>query len=167
MKTKRFLSILIAVLMMVACFAVTASADNAAIKNTAADVSLTIVLTGGTAAQETAGTAGKTEGVEKTVTGSPIPNSVFEIYLQAADGTIGDTATATGTTGTDGKVTFTKTGTDNAGEKLAQGRYTVKNSDLGTGQSALVADFDVDLPMTNYQDTGFIYNVYVRKFIYL
>ena len=161
MKTKRFLSILIAVLMMVACFAVTARADNAAIKNTAADVSLTIVLTGGTAAQETAGTAGKTEGVEKTVTGSPIPNSVFEIYLQAADGTIGDTATATGTTGTDGKVTFTKTGTDNAGEKLAQGRYTVKNKTKGTGQTAALADFDVDLPMTTVADTGFIYNVYV------
>ena len=162
MKTKRFLSILIAVLMMVACFAVTASADNAAIKNTSADVSLTIVLKSGTEEQTTAGTTGKTEGTVKTdVAGTPIKDAVFELYLQAADGTIGSTPTATGKTGEDGKVTFTKTGTNNAGEKLAQGRYTVKNKKKGQDQLAAIADFAVDLPMTTVADTGFIYDVYV------
>ena len=166
MKTKRFLSVLIAVLMVVSCFAISASADNAAIKDTTADVSLTIVLTSGTAAQETAGTAGKTEGVEKSVTGTPIENSVFYIYLQNADGSISETPTGRGTTDATGKVTFTNEGdVGTAGytshAKLAQGRYTVKNQTKGTGQTAAIADFTVDLPMTNVADTGFIYDVYV------
>lgn len=166
MKTKRFFSVLVAVLMLVSCFAVNASAEaNPAIK-TDADVSLTIVLTSGTAAQETAGTTGKTEGVEKSVTGTAIPGAKFEIFLQDASGNISDTATGRGITDAEGKVTFTNEGdVATAGytshDKLAQGRYTVKNTEKGTGQTALVADFAVDLPMTTVADTGFIYDVYV------
>lgn len=169
MKTKRFFSVLIALLMIISCFAVSASADetaNPAIKDTKEPVSLTIVLTSGTADQKTAGTQNYTEGVEKTVTGTPVFGSTFQLYLQDAQGNIPDEPIAQGQTDSTGKVTFTKNGNigtagSSLADPLAQGRYTVKNSDLGTGQSALVADFDVDLPMTNYQDTGFIYNVYV------
>lgn len=161
MKTKRFLSVLIAVLMLVSCFAVSASADdNAAIKKTK-DVSLTIVLKSGTAEQETAGTTGKTEGTQKTVDGTAISEAEFKIYLQQENGTYLTTETAKGTTGTDGKVTFTKTGTDNAGTKLAQGRYKVVNSQKGSGQLNVLDEFYVDLPMTDKDDTGFLYNVYV------
>ena len=161
MKTKRFLSVLIAVLMLVSCFAVSASADdNAAIKKTK-DVSLTIVLKSGTAEQETAGTTGKTEGTQKTVDGTAISEAEFKIYLQQENGTYLTTETAKGTTGTDGKVTFTKTGTNNAGDNLAQGRYKVVNSQKGSGQLNVLDEFYVDLPMTNVADTGFIYDVYV------
>lgn len=160
MKAKRFFSVLLAVMLCLSVFAVSASADNNPIKDTSADVSLTVYLLQGNGSA-----ANASDASTFVITGAdgaapagytPIQGSQFTITK------VGDaTVTATGTTGTDGKVTFTKYGAGD-GTKLPQGTYKVENTGtLPAIQSAKVADFNVDLPMTNPAGEGWIYDVTV------
>jgi len=176
MKAKRFLSILVAVLMLVSCFAIGASADEKnPIIDTTKDVTLTITLYDtATNRADNSGNfnteiiAGDTDvaGTEQTVSSyEGIAGSKFEIRLQKADGTYPEAATAYGTTNEDGVLTFTYTGdNDNAANtttKLAQGRYKVTNSEKAQTQVAKILDFEVDLPMTNPAGDDWMYDVYV------
>lgn len=149
MKAKRFLSIFVAIVMMVSCFVVTASAEtNAAIKDTTKAVSLTIVLEKDT---ENGGLSADVDGDETDPGNTKVHGAEFSIYL-VTNGTAATTATATGTTDSNGSVSF-------AG--LAQGRYLVKNTVQAPGTEAAYQDFYVDLPNTKVDGTGYIYDVTV------
>lgn len=184
MKAKRFFSVLLVVMMLVSCFAISASAateivTGGPIKDTTAPVTLKINLTVGTDSQEVAGTEGKTEGTVQTPSGAAIAGAKFEIWNEAGTAKVIDEAIYTDANGV--AIVTNNTGTNDsdepfyttsAGDKktvlvtnaLVQGRYTVKNTGLGTNQFNLVSDFKVDLPMTNVADNGYLYvvNVYPK-----
>jgi len=167
MKAKRLFSVIIAMMLMLSCFAVTASADTNPIKDPEHDVSLTITLWQATSpAQDAANLETfSIEGADATPpTGyKAIVGSTFEIVK------VGDASVkATGTTDANGQIlfdTYKKAGEEVA-TKLPQGTYTVTNTSKPAMQTNYVAEFKVDLPMTNaYNDgagaNGWVYNVKV------
>lgn len=165
MKAKRFLSVLMAVMLMVSCFAIGASADaDKAIIDKSKAVSLTITLLAAKDGDNTADSSanfsetiisGDTDvaGEEQSTGGrTGIENAVFELYLVDANGNISDTAAKTITTNSDGVATATE---------LAQGKYKVVNTAKGTAQVKNVAAFYVNLPMTDPTSGEWNYDVCV------
>lgn len=158
MKAKRLFSVIIAMMLMLSCFAVTASAN--AIKDTTADVSLKITLW-----QPKDGDADASDGDTFVETGADGAETTAPTGYTAISGSTftitksnDPSVTATGTTNSSGVVTFTTYG--DSAEKLPQGTYHVTNSPAAN-QARAVAPFDVDLPMTNAAADGWIYDVKV------
>lgn len=134
MKAKRFLGVLLAMLMVVLCFAVSASAD---VVSRPATGNLHIVLK-----DAEPGTAGN--GTQQSVDGNGVSGVVFGVLKVADDAKSTATsepnsAFATQTTDDNGEATF---------ENLQAGRYLVKviSKPESTGN---INNFLVDVPMTN------------------
>ena len=155
MKIKRFLSVLLTAVLAVGAFVLTASAE---VKDTTKDVTLTIY------ALETED--GSEVTVDSSVTGEkitlqdkkPIPGVSFVLYKVADDETsteipVGASAVNTGLTGTDGSVTVVIPAS-------AQGRYLVVENDKPSYAKGTTVPFLVDLPMTDPDGTGYLYEVY-------
>ena len=156
MKTSKFLSVLLMVVIAVGAFAFTATAE---IKDTSKDVSLTIY------ALETAD--GSEVTVDESAVGEkvtladkkPIPGVSFNLYKVAGSETSTDVPSGvdpitTGKTNSDGAVTIVIPAS-------AQGRYLVVENEKPDYAQDTTIPFLVDLPMTNPRGTGFLYDVFV------
>lgn len=163
MKTKRFLSVLIAVLMLVSCFAISASAD--VVVDTTQEGSITINLYGSdnieSAKDATNSTTFSNTAVDKGAAGQTVDGtkytalngSTFKITLvkDVNGNDVADGAPQTKST-ENGKVEFTN---------LTLGQYKVENTAIASNQGGKVADFYVDVPMTVYGGDDLNYNVNV------
>lgn len=156
MKIKRFLSVLLTVFLAVGAFALPASAIN---KDISRDVTLTIY------ALETAN--GSDVTVDAAVTGEkitiadkePIAGVSYFLYKVSDNETSTDipegiTPVLTDKTGDDGSVTVTIPANE-------QGRYLVVENESPSYSLGSAVPFLVDLPMTNPEGTGYMYDVYV------
>lgn len=156
MKIKRFLSVLLTVFLAVGAFALPASAIN---RDISRDVTLTIY------ALETAN--GSDVTVDTAVTGEkvtitdkePIAGISYFLYR------VRDNETSTNIPEDVAPVLTEKTGADGSVAVTIpadeQGRYlVVENESPGYTQGSAVP-FLVDLPMTNPEGTGYMYDVYV------
>lgn len=165
MKTKRFLSVLIAVLMLVSCFAISASADDDVLYDSQKPLTLNIHLYTGTYKTDTAGKTGTT-GIaateeQSTLTG-PIANAEFTITNAAGTeiAKVKTNSNGLATLTNDSNVTSTADETVVSTDTLVKGRYTVTQKKLGDNQTGnMISSFEVDLPMTNPTDNGLLYTV--------
>lgn len=130
MKAKRFLSVLLAAMLMISCFAISASAEDSVILGDDETYTLNINLW----------VEGSTESSSVA-----IKNATF-IVKDSTGEQVGEEI-STGTTGV--AVFTTKT----------RGTYTVEQKDLGGNQAEKVSSFTVNLPMTNPAGTGFLKTV--------
>ncbi|MBQ1390045.1 MAG: isopeptide-forming domain-containing fimbrial protein [Clostridia bacterium] len=157
MKIKNMLSVLLAVVVAVGAMTFTAAAD---VKDASKDVSLTICVN--EAADESEITLDSAVTGEKAdYKGQPVSGVSFLLYKTAPDETSvvppeSAAAIATGATAADGTVKIVL-------PAEAQGRYLVvmdesKKPETVTGATV---PFLVDLPMTDPEGTGFLYDVYV------
>ena len=167
MKAKRLFSVIIAMMLMLSCFAVTASADtNPIIQNQ--DVSLEITLLQpkagvtipGDASDESTHAVHGNDGTYVPADYDLVSGSTFKITQvdPITKVKLDPEVSATGTT-VNGVVKFTTYGASNT--KLPKGRYYVENTTAASTQSKVVASFYVDLPMTNAAAGGWIYDVKV------
>ena len=156
MKIKKFLSVLLTVMLAVGALALPASAE---VKDSSKDVTLTIyaleTLDGSDVTVDTAVT-----GEQLTITDKkPVAGVSFNLYrvLDSETSTEvpeGTTAVTTGLTGDDGKVTVVI-------PAQSQGRYLVVENEKPDYAEGTTIPFLVDLPLTNPEKTGFMYDVYV------
>lgn len=172
MKAKRVLSVLLAAMLLVSSFVLSASAEASdAIKGTK-NCSLTITLLEDNNNDEKANTLGE-QGTD-TVTGD-VTTISNPVYIDGAVFTIYNTSSFDISTDDDGNETITaKDGVtaQNSGQAttengvvtfsgLSQGRYYVVNTEKAPTSTALYPSFYVDLPLTNVGGDGFIYDVKV------
>ncbi len=155
MKMKRFLGVLLAAVIVLGSFALTASAQ---VKDTTKDVTLTIY------ALETEN--GSDVTVDSSVTGEkltitdkkPIAGAGFALYRVDDDETLTELP--------DAEPSFTSALTDESGAVTvtvpaqAQGRYLVVENEKPADAAGTTVPFLVDLPMTDPAGTGFMYEVY-------
>ena len=156
MKIKKFLSVLLIVMVAVGVFALPAAA---AVKDTTRDVSLTIYALEAKDGSEVT--------VDVNVTGEkavladvkPIKGAVFELYKVADDETstlipLEDANVVTDPTGEDGSVKVVIPGID-------QGRYLVVEESAPENVTGTTIPFLIDLPLRNPDGTDYLYDVYV------
>ena len=155
MKIKRFLSVLLAAMFVVGAFALTATAE---VKDTTKDVTLTIYALEASDGSEVTVDSNVT-GEQVTISGrKPIPGVSFNLYKvddneTSTDVPEGKTAIPTGYTDSNGKVVVVI-------PAQSQGRYLVVENEKPDYTKGSTVPFLVDLPMTNAQGTGFLYEVY-------
>ncbi len=150
MKGKRFLGVLLALMIVMSCFALSASAADDVIYDAKKPLALNIHLYAGTPGTAEAGTESATgiadvEGKSDKLE-NPIAGAVFTV------------TTGTGDAAKTVEITTDENGLATAAD-LTKGRYTVHQKTLGTNQSVLLEDFEVDVPMTNPTDNGLLYTV--------
>lgn len=151
MKAKRVLSVLLAAMLLVSSFVLSASADVIATDNN----SLTIYLlkTDDENVDNTLDTNVTVDGDEEKPTNIPVPGAEFKLEKLDSDGNVDVSFTArTGKTGEDGKVQFTS---------LAKGRYQVTNTVQAPGTAEAYQTFTVDLPNTSVDGQSLISDVVV------
>lgn len=157
MKIKRFFSVLLAVILAVGAFALPANAISA-VKDTSKDVNLTIYAL---EAED-----GSDVSVDATVTGEKVTISdkkaiegvSFNLYKVADDETSVEipsdvTPITTNKSDSTGMVKVTISGAE-------QGRYLVVQNEKSAYCQGTTIPFLVDLPMTNPDGTGFVYDVF-------
>ena len=150
MKGKRFFSVLLAVMLVMSCFAISASAADDVVYNAEKPLTLNIHLYAGTPNTAQAGTEGATGKVDvegkSDALETPVSGAVFTVSMGTGD----DAFTTDITTDEAGLASVTN---------LKKGRYTVEQKTLGANQTSAVSKFEVDLPMTNPTDDGLLYTV--------
>lgn len=158
MKAKRFFSVLLVVMMLVSCFAISASAAVTVTKPTSG--SLTIHLFKGTNAIDTNDSEDGQEKIGYSTGRTPINGVVFTVTRVADNETNTTNPPAYSGTGAYSEDTpATSNGVTSLSE-LPAGRYfvTVKSKPTNVGD---IASFLVDVPMTNPTGDGFITDVHV------
>ena len=156
MKIKKMLSVLLAAVVAVGSLALTAAAE---VKDTSKDVSLTIFVNEAADESEVALDSAVT-GERVDLSGKPVAGVSFLLYKTAADETsvtppVGASAIVSGKTGEDGSVKIIL-------PAAQQGRYLVimNDADKPANLDGATVPFLVDLPMTDPNGTGFLYDVY-------
>ncbi len=156
MKIKRFLGVLLTMLLALGVLALPAGA---AVKDTTKDVTLTIYALEASDGSEVTVDASVT-GEEITITDKkPVEGASFYLYRVADDEEsllIPDDVTpiSTGKTGADGKVTIVIPAAE-------QGRYLVVENETPENAVGNTVPFLVDLPMVNPEGTDYLYEVFV------
>jgi len=156
MKIKRFLGVLLTMLLVMGVLALPAGA---VVKDTTKDVTLTIYALEASDGSEVTVDASVT-GEEITITDKkPVEGASFLLYRVADDETspfVPDDVTpiATEKTGADGRVSVVI-------PAAQQGRYLVVEDELPENAQGTTVPFLVDLPMMNPEGTDYMYEVFV------